>query len=138
MAGAILCGRPSGCLFSVCSHPATHWMYFGIPAASSPPGFGGFPCLLDDAAVGLQHHLSQLATGRGSDGQSVTGTYKTPQIGPIRSLAHCAISITVSCSSSLPHFWPPSQPLISGLSSAVYLSFSGKRKTKKIETKEMI
>lgn len=55
-------------------------------------------CLLDDTAVGLQHHHNQSATGTVSDNQSITGTYRLSLSGPTNHLFGTTMpSVSLSC-----------------------------------------
>lgn len=89
-------------------------------------------CPLDDTAVGLRHHYNQSATGRRSDSQSVTGTYRTPLSGPTNHIFGTTVpSVSLSC--ILLPLWSPefSHPLISILYLLCSSPFSGKRKKEK-------
>lgn len=69
------------------------WKAFGHLLVESFP-----PCLLDDTAVGLGHHHNQSATGRTSDSQSVTGTYRNLLSCPTNHLFGTRVSsLSLTC-----------------------------------------
>lgn len=83
-----------------------------------PASLESSPCPLDDTVVGQRRHRSESTTGRGSDSQSVIGTYRTPVSDPANHiLGFTVLSVSLRC--VLLSLW---FPISSSLSSSLLAS----------------
>lgn len=80
-----------------------------------PAGLESSPCPLDDTVVGQRRHYSESTTGRRSDSQSVTGTYRTPVSDPANHILGITVQSVSLCCVLLSVWFPISSFLSSSL-----------------------